>query len=71
MLNAACYRAADNILWGFRGMTSMNDATATVSTANEGAERMAWVKPEIVSFDAVTATQAATANPGDNFSSNS
>lgn len=30
-----------------------------------------WVKPEVVSFDAVLATKAATLNPGDAFSSNS
>jgi len=30
-----------------------------------------WVKPEVVSFDAVLATKAATLNPGDALSSNS
>jgi hypothetical protein len=30
-----------------------------------------WVKPEVVSFDAVLATKAATLNPGDALNSNS
>ncbi|WP_157082848.1 hypothetical protein [Sphingomonas asaccharolytica] len=30
-----------------------------------------WVKPEVVSFNAVLATKAATLNPGDALSSNS
>jgi len=43
------------------------DTAATTETALE-----AWVKPEIVSFDAVSATQSITStNPGDIISSNS
>lgn len=42
------------------------DTAATTETALE-----AWVKPEIVSFDAVRATQAAFANPGDSGNNNS
>jgi hypothetical protein len=30
-----------------------------------------WVKPEITSFEVVSATQAATSNPGDGTNSNS
>lgn len=33
--------------------------------------RDAWVKPEILSYDAVEATEANTFNPGDILSSNS
>lgn len=35
------------------------------------ANRDAWVKPEIVSFEAVTATQSATMNAGDGGNNNS
>lgn len=33
--------------------------------------RETWTRPEIVSFEPVSATQSATFNPGDGLSSNS
>jgi hypothetical protein len=46
----------------------MNSETKTL---NSDTAVEAWVKPEIVSFEPVSATENATSNPGDNFSSNS
>jgi hypothetical protein len=47
-----------------------NDRNVEVE-AETGEVKLAWVKPEIVSFEPVLATQAATVNPGDASSSNS
>ena len=39
--------------------------------ATQNAGREAWIKPEIASFEPITATEANTVNPGDGLSSNS
>jgi hypothetical protein len=50
-------------------MTFVDNQTNDVSTAVEGGAREAWVKPEIVSFDAVVATQTNNGTaPGDGLS---
>jgi hypothetical protein len=45
------------------------ETKACVEAEHNG--KLDWVKPEVVSFEAVSATEAATANPGDALSSNS
>ncbi|MES2442352.1 MAG: hypothetical protein V4574_05945 [Pseudomonadota bacterium] len=47
----------------------MNSEPKTMNA--ETAVRDAWVKPEIASFEPVSATESATINPGDALSSNS
>ena len=49
----------------------MNSETKTLNTETIVETRDVWVKPEIASFEAVTATQAATMNAGDGNNNNS
>ncbi|MCW3848247.1 hypothetical protein OF829_13455 [Sphingomonas sp. LB-2] len=49
----------------------MTSVEKTLETETVVETRNIWVKPEIASFEPVSATQAATINPGDALSSNS
>ena len=49
----------------------MTDKILGTESTQEALSREIWVKPEIASFEPVSATQNNTVNPGDNLSSNS
>jgi len=47
------------------------ETNVAANAVKQNSERDAWLKPAIETFDAVSATQANTNNPGDSFDSNS
>jgi UV DNA damage repair endonuclease len=56
---------------GSRYIMTTNDKNSESIGETVEVARETWTRPEIVSFEPVSATQSATFNPGDGLSSNS